>query len=219
LRYLNFSETLTVNTAVSSSHNVTTVFDQSLGLPTGNIPVLNLTQTNSLTSDKFATRNDFVGSQLGARGEQHWDRIWASGEARLALGLMSEHVSISGSTTSSSTTISTPTNSILLAGIPLNVAAGNTSVITTSSSIAGSGILSRPNTVGTHTLYVLAAVPSGSIKFGYDLVPNVASVWLGYDGMFISSVARAATQADSAGAVHQSSFWAQGADLGMKVRF
>src|ERR1700736_6275005 len=97
VRYVNLSERLSLDTRVDASHNITTVFEPALGLPTGAIPVLNNTETNLATSDTFSTRNDFVGPQFGGRGEQHWGQLWASADGRLALGVMVEHVSISGS--------------------------------------------------------------------------------------------------------------------------
>jgi hypothetical protein len=53
--------------------------------------------TTTALSDRFATRNQFYGGQLGVEGEAYWGRFFVNGWGKVALGDIVERAAISGS--------------------------------------------------------------------------------------------------------------------------
>jgi hypothetical protein len=64
-----------------------------------------------------------------------------------------------------------------------------------------------------------AAVPSGNIKAGYDVIPNLLSLTVAYNYLYMSNVGRVADQVITPNDIKQSGFFAQGITVGAKVRF
>lgn len=126
------------------------------------------------TIDEFETRNYFNGGQLGLRGE--WTRgIWSFGSTcKLALGATHEVVRISGSTT----TNSGPT---FATEIPVTTVPG--------------GIFAQPTNIGEYSRDRFAVLPEVSLRLGVQLTPRVRT-FVGYDFMYLSSVARPGNQID-----------------------
>jgi hypothetical protein len=182
------------------------------------------------TEDSFRTTNNFFGGQLGLRAEYSPDDGrggWAGGFCyraafKLALGDTVENVNINGSTT---TNIGNP---------PLSSLA----------SYAG-GVFAQPSNMGSHNTDHFAAVPEVDLNVGYSLF-SWARVFLGYNFLFISDIARPGNQIDPglnlyrsslvqasnppiaappndparpAYSTNQSSFWAQGINFGVECRF
>jgi hypothetical protein len=128
----------------------------------------------------------------------------------LAVGATIEQVQVSGSTNNTTT----PTRTVLLAGIPLAVNGG-----TPVTGIPANAPVFGLFTQGDRLTARFAVVPSGTIKVGYDFIPNVLSLTLAYYYLYLSSVGRVADQINSPGGVAQSSFFAQGITLGVKGKF
>ncbi len=199
IRYAALDEKLSANVNSVFSRN----YRPELGIP---FPT-DFTNTVS-GSNAFRIRNDFIGPRLGFNAEQHWGPYWVTSENKLALGAMFERASVSDSTIASTT----PTSTIFLAGIPLQVTGG--------SPVVGPG---GPQ-FGLFTQFdrskvVFAAVPSGNIKLGYDIVPDMLSLTLAYNYIYMSSIGRVGDQIASPNDIRQSSLFAQGMTLGVKARF
>jgi hypothetical protein len=64
-----------------------------------------------------------------------------------------------------------------------------------------------------------AVVPSGNIKAGCDIIPDMLSLTLAYNYLYMSSVGRVGDQITSPFGITQSSFFAQGITLGAKAKF
>jgi hypothetical protein len=99
-----------------------------------------------------------------------------------------------------------PTKAIRLAGIPITVNNGAPLVTSVSSgSVRVKG--------------AFAFVPSGTLKFGYDIIPGQRSLTLAYTYLYMSDVGLIADQFPNAVGTRQSSFFAQGVTLGFKEKF
>jgi hypothetical protein len=227
VRYVNLSESLSLNTASTAVHSEATVFEKALGLP-GNPNFTNSTTTTTGTSDFIGTHNNFIGPQFGAGGDYRFDQHWSiSGDAKVAVGANFETLSVSRNTTSTVTTSTTPAQTILLAGIPLIVGAGKplgsaaTPVVTTSTSTSSGGIFASPANSGGHSRTVFAYVPSSTIKLNYDVIPNFLTLSVGYNMFWMSDVLRPTNQLLGTGAptFAQSSLLAQAVTIGARVKF
>jgi hypothetical protein len=200
-RYAALDEKLTAS--VNSLFSRT--FPPALGLP----PPVDF--SNSLSgSDSFRIRNDFIGPQIGFNAEQRWGRYWVASENKVAVGAIIEGLSVSGVNVFSTT----PTKTLVLAGIPLAVNAGGTPV---------SGVGAAPSfglfAQGDRSKTAFAVVPSGNIKVGYDVIDDMLSLTLAYNYLYMSNVGRVGDQITSPFDIRQSSFFAQGITFGVKAKF
>ncbi|HLG85151.1 MAG TPA: BBP7 family outer membrane beta-barrel protein [Bradyrhizobium sp.] len=201
VRYVALDEKLTA----SVTSLFTRTFQPGLGLP----PPVDF--SNSLSgSGAFRIRNDFIGPQVGFNAEQHWGRYWVASENKLAVGAVIEGLSVSGSSVSSTT----PTTTLSLAGIPLAVNGG----------APVTGTVGGPNPFGLfaqgdRSKTTFAIVPSGNIKVGYDVIPDMLSLTLAYNYLYMSNVGRVGDQITSPLDIRQSSFFAQGITFGAKALF
>jgi Putative beta barrel porin-7 (BBP7) len=227
VKYVNLSESLSLNTASTAVHTEATTFQPALGLP-GNPNFTNSSSTITGTSDFISAHNNFIGPQFGAGGEFRLDERWSiSGDAKVTVGANFETLSVSGSTTSTVTTSTTPAQTILLAGIPLIVAGGKpfgsaaTPVLTTSTSTSAGGIFASAANSGSHSRTVFAYIPSSTLKLNYDAIPNFLTLSLGYNMFWMSDVLRPTNQLLGTGAptYAQSSLLAQAVTIGAKVKF
>ncbi len=126
--------------------------------------------TQIVLHDQFHTRNVFNGPQIGMQGEyKFWNRFFAGGTLKLAAGNMHEQVIISGTNVTS-----TP-------GLP--VFASNT------------GVFAQPTNIGSHTRDRFAVIPEANLKLGYEFNDHWR-VWVGYDFLYASNVARPGDQID-----------------------
>ncbi len=180
-----------------SSSVFTRSYRQPLGLPAPfNQPI----EFSSAGPGYYRVWNNFIGPQIGFNAEQRWGRFWVETENTVAAGPTLEVVT-SGATLSSTTS----TTGIALAGIPLVVSTGATST-------GHSGDVVHVK--GTFTI-----VPSGTLKFGYDLIPNERSLTLAYNYLYMSNVGLIGDEFPSAIGTKQSGFFAQGITLGLKQKF
>jgi hypothetical protein len=167
------------------------------------------------TTDLFETTNNFFGGQLGVR--VHLDRgAWfASGTAKVGLGVMRQTLGIEGTLL---------TNDFNNFGTPV--------------AYAGGGYFATPTNVGERTRSVFAVVPEAGLTVGYRLTPWM-SVVAGYTFLYASDVVRAPNQInrranyspanqpprppdgpqEPAFKFKSSDFWAQGLNLGLALRF
>jgi Putative beta barrel porin-7 (BBP7) len=183
--------------AASPSSVLTRGYASSLGLP-GSFgqPIV-----DSSAPRWYGIWNNFVGPQIGFNAERHWGPYWIQTENKVAVGATIE-LGTAGPTVHSSTA----TTGILLAGIPLAVNSGAGSVTGVSGGTA--------NVKAAFTV-----VPSGNLKFGYDIIPDQRSVTLAYNYLYMSDVGLIATQLPSAAITRQGAYFAQGITLGFKEKF
>jgi len=170
------------------------------------------------TTDKFAATNNFYGAQLGARARYDADRWYGSGSLTVGLGGMVQSVDVSGS---------------LLTNDFNDFAAPKTYV---------GGYYALPSNIGGHSRTEFAVVPELRLGVGYRLTPS-ASLYVAYDLLYASNVARPGEQVDRninptqntawteevdsvtegtpapTFSFDSTSFWAQGVNLGLSIRF
>ena len=71
---------------------------------------------------------------------------------------------------------------------------------------------------GNRSQTEFAVVPSGTIKVGYDITPDL-SLTLAYNYLYMSSVGRIGDQIASPSDIRQSSFFLQGITVGTRAQF
>jgi hypothetical protein len=192
-RYLQLDESLRV--VADSTLFTTTTYGDNLGNVLATAPP----GSGVTVADRFATRNQFNGGQVGAQVQYSWGRLTVGGVAKLAIGGTHEVVTVGGGTTVF------PVN-----GTPVPLAGGNYATLQS----------------GRYTTNRFAVAPEGQLTLGYQLTPCLRAR-LGYDFLFLSRVARPGNQIDNTydGVTHplvpmtNSSFWAQGLTLGLQLNF
>jgi len=164
--------------------------------------------------DSFSTHNNFYGGQIGATAEWQLGRWTVMSTAKIALGATVQSVDIDG-------------------GQQILSKNGNVQNFT-------GGLLAVSSNIGHHTQSRLAFVPELGVKVGYNVRENIR-VFVGYDFLFWSSVLRPGDQIDrvldlnlvpnsggpfpTASQVRPvvpfqtSSFWAQGVNAGIMIRY
>lgn len=170
------------------------------------------------TLDQFTTNNNFYGGQVGARVEYAFGRLFLNTTAKAALGAVRESVNITGSLL---------TNDFNGLGTPQPFPGG---------------YLALPTNIGVYHRSRFAVVPEVNVNLGYEL-PRGARVFVGYSFLYASAVARPGSQIDRVinptqsvahtfdpnttlvGAARpaldfsDSSFWAQGVNFGLELRY
>src|SRR5208282_1869828 len=121
------------------------------------------------TTDQFNTQNRFYGGQLGLRFEGQSGPWFLNATAKVALGEMHESVGIGGLTTTSGL------------GLPTTTAQGGFFALSTNS--------------GRFTRDRFAVVPEGIFQVGYQ-VSSRLRLFVGYDFLYLSDVARPGNQID-----------------------
>lgn len=165
-------------------------------------------------SDKFDTRNNFYGGQVGLRGEARWGRLFVQGQGKVALGVTNQVVDVHGSTAI------TPPGGV--------------------TAVTPVGFLASGGNGGHFVRDRFSVVPEVGIIGGYQ-VTNYLRAFVGYNFLYWSSVVRPADQIDlglsgthiptdtrynpAAGParpgvlLHDSGFWVQGISFGAEVLF
>lgn len=166
-----------------------------------------------MVTDRFQTRNDFYGGQIGARGEWYRGAWFTNVTGKVAIGDTHQQVRINGATTFTSSAGATVTQP--------------------------GGLLALPTNMGTYSRDQFSVVPEVGINVGRQLSNNVR-IYVGYTLIYWSSVVRPGDQIDpvinptqlptAAGpgtlvgparpafAFHDTDFWAQGVNIGMEFR-
>jgi hypothetical protein len=164
--------------------------------------------------DHFETRNNFYGGQVGARAEWQSGRWFVNVLGKVALGDTHQDVRINGTTT---------------------ITAPGAAPIT-----QPGGLLALPTNSGNFSRDAFSVVPEIGINVGRQLNDHLR-VFAGYTFLYWSNVARPGDQIDlgvnptqlptaaGPGALlgparpaftfHESSFWAQGINIGMEFRW
>jgi hypothetical protein len=167
-----------------------------------------------LPSNRFATRNEFYGGQLGADFSYYWRGFFLDVNTKLALGWTHEFASISGNTL-----VNTPFGGQF--GLPY-------------------GGMTLPSNIGSYSRNIFAVVPEVGLNLGYRITRHIAFN-VGYSFLYLSravrpgdiidtgfnpTVARNAVfgtpvvgQARPGFPGMDSNFWAQGLNLGLELRY
>lgn len=165
--------------------------------------------------DSFDTENNFYGGQVGARGEYRFGRVILSATGKVALGNVHEIANVSGST------------AVSFPGAATTLSEGGFFALSTNS--------------GKHETNEFAVVPEFNVNVGVDVTERLRAT-VGYNFLYVSSVARPGDQIDhtinpsqlpilggSAATLFppsrpefdfkQSSYWAQGLNFGLELRY
>ncbi len=164
-----------------------------------------------LVTDRFSTRNQFNGGQIGVDGEWYFFSRWSlGGFAKLALGNMHESVTINGNT------VFAP-----VGGMPIT---------------QPGGLLAQGSNIGTFTTNHFAVVPEFGVKVGYRIT-DWCRAYVGYNFLYMSDVMRPGDQIDPrintaqiarfgqapglpigppTVPFRQTDFWAQGVNFGLQ---
>jgi hypothetical protein len=167
------------------------------------------------TSDRFITENRFYGGQVGLRTQFRLGNVLLGLTGKVALGATSEALSISGS----SSLLNAPVGTVR--------------------SLPG-GFFALPSNIGKTSLTEFAVVPEVAVRLGYKFGQHL-SLFVGYDFLYLSHVARPGEQIDpriftpqvptsrdfnpaARGGPPQANitsndFWAQGLTLGVQFRY
>jgi Putative beta barrel porin-7 (BBP7) len=120
-------------------------------------------------SDRFSTRNQFHGGEVGLRGRMARG-LWSINVlGQIGLGNMNEQVTIAGTTTTTS---------------PIG-----------GSSTTGRGLLAQPSNIGTFERNKFVFIPQLIANLNYHVTPNL-SFHIGYNFLWISDVALSGEQTD-----------------------
>jgi hypothetical protein len=192
-RYLDLEESLDI-TGNSNLFGTNTYLD---GM--GNVLATAPPGSTVTTIDHFGTRNQFAGGQIGAEFQYLWDRWFIGGTAKVAIGGTNEVIRIDGVTNIF------PPNSA-----PVLLTGGNFATLQS----------------GRYARERFAVAPEAQLNVGYQITPCVRAL-VGYNFLYLSSVVRPGNQIDNSfdGVVHplvpmiNSSYWAQGLNVGLQFNF
>jgi hypothetical protein len=169
--------------------------------------------TTFAVSDRFSTRNNFYGGQVGLDSEYRRGRWFLDLKSKVALGSNHEVVTIGGNTI-----ITTP------GGTPANLTGG---------------LLALPSNIGRFSRDMFVVAPEATINLGYQVTPGLR-VFVGYNILYLSNVVRAGNQIDPvvnptllpsttpttpslpsrpAFVFKGTDFWAQGINFGLEYRY
>lgn len=172
------------------------------------------------TTDRFDATNNFYGAQFGARARYDDERWFATGTLKVGLGAMVQSVDVSGSLVTNDFTNFGPTQTF------------------------PGGYFALPTNIGGHERTVFAVVPEVRLDIGFRITPS-ASLFVGYSFLYANNVARPGRQvnrninptqtvswtedpppllnpqgpAEPSFSFDSSSFWAQGVNVGLSIRF
>jgi hypothetical protein len=127
--------------------------------------------TPILTTDRFDTRNQFIGGQLGLVGEYHKGPWFVEVRAKVALGETRQVVDIAGGQ--------------FFAGIPQVSPPGPGS----------GGLLALSSNIGHHTKDHFSVVPEVGLNVGYDITCHMR-IFVGYNFLYWTNVVRPGDQID-----------------------
>jgi hypothetical protein len=167
------------------------------------------------SADRFQTRNQFYGGQLGLRGQYFLGNLFLGASVKVGLGENHETMQISGF------------SSLFQPGAP-----------TTSVNV---GQFAGPSNIGRFNRDEFVVVPEVEVKVGYNVTQRVG-LFVGYNLLYMSNVVRANHQVDllvddrtnpvngmfttltqttafPRPLFSRTDFWAQGINLGLEFRF
>jgi len=204
-RYFQLEELLNIDQISTILPGVTAPFDGKSYTGPLNIGV----------RDTFYTANRFYGGQIGMNAEARWGHCFLGLSAKLALGIVHQHVNVDGVST-------------------LNDPA------TGASSAVRGGLYANASNIGVYTNDEFAVLPELSYRFGYNWCSWLTTS-VGYDVMWLNKVVRPGDQFTqvvnpglvptspsfgSGGAVPvpnpagtQTYYWLQGVTFGVHIRY
>jgi hypothetical protein len=167
-RYLDFSESLSVNDTVGltlTPQSSFAVVGTGGGATTFNFtpPPANI---QFVTADSIRTHNHFYGGQIGADADIVCGGFFFNARGKLGLGAMHEVVNINNSTT---------TTQVGFPGPAVTTGPG--------------GLLTSGADIGQHGRNRICFLPEGNLRFGYCFNRWVRA-WVGYDALYISNAVR-----------------------------
>jgi hypothetical protein len=167
--------------------------------------------TNVIVQDRFATRDYFHGGQIGTHVQQRWDRFFLDFRGSVAIGATQEILDIGGN------------QAVTPPGQPTQRFLG--------------GLLTTPSNIGHYGHKRFGVVPQLGFNAGFQVTPHLRA-FAGYSLIYWSNVIRPGDQIDRAVDValvpnlrpglaptglnrpavlfNQSSFWAQGVNVGVE---
>ena len=210
-RYLDLKEGLQIVESLTTQKN----FPE----PSANPPIQVLKGDQFVSTDFFSTHNQFYGGQVGISGEFRRNRWIFGATAKLALGVVQESIDVQGTTTL------------------IQAASGNRITET-------GGLYAQQSNIGRSSQSHFAVAPELGLKVGYQLTDHI-NAFVGYNFLYISNVVRPGDQIDTSidirqapfavgqtvalppvsGVQHpvvpfqQTSFWAQGVNIGLEIRY
>lgn len=163
------------------------------------------TGTSTAAFDQFVARNHFYGGQLGGRVDYRWRWLVFSVSEKLALGANTSQISIAGNTAKSALGVVTSTPG---------------------------GLLVQPSNIGNHSDDTFSLVNELRVQAGWQ-INDCVQIFAGYTFLYASSVVRPGDLVDlsvnttqsvgglarPAFAPRESSFWANGLNVGLEVRY
>lgn len=190
-KYVLLKEDLKIWSKVTHRSLQTTTMDPALGLPTGEIPIINNVIADETRSDLFSSSNQFFGVQFGGRSEVEFCKWKVAGSSLIALGTMLERIHRKGKSSYTQVTTQTPTTDIRLAGIPLVVAAEDSYAVVTNTITGASktGLFVQKHNRKPQSRNVFAAVFQGQLQLLYEYTCNL-QFGFGYQVLYLSSVVR-----------------------------
>jgi hypothetical protein len=202
-RYLNLRESLTI------TENLRVPETTTIQTPDG--PITILEDTRFIVHDAFRTENTFHGGQIGLRGEMRWGNWIFDGRAKIAFGTTNSRADINGYTITS------------IPGQPADQEVG--------------GLLALPTNIGSYRRDEFSIVPELGVNIGYQLC-SWCRVYVGYTAIYWTNVVRPGdiidrgvnpTQLPGATGLsgparpaftfRDSTFWVQGVNVGIELRY
>lgn len=122
-------------------------------------------------NDRFSTRNQFYGGQVGARLSYHCDNIVLSATGKVAIGCTQQVVEIQGTSIWGGTGFAPPPGGYL------------------------GGVYAQPSNVGRTSTNAFGVVPQVGVKLGVSLT-SCLSATVGYDLLYWNSVVQPGAQID-----------------------
>jgi hypothetical protein len=170
--------------------------------------------------DTFTGGNEFYAGQLGLRAEYQFGGFFVNATGKVALGTVEQSGDVSGASTAGNPTVPIP--GFTFTNVP-------------------GGIFALATNSGHHYQSVFGVLPEADVKLGYNITRNIRA-FVGYNFLYLNNVVRPGTLIDhninptqqpastpapftligSAAPIfsfNSTSFWAQGIDFGLALRF
>lgn len=205
-RYLNLDEELNIYENILATQTLN--FTNAAGAVVSTLPA----GSRFIVTDRFDTRNDFYGGQVGVDAVWQRDRWSLNVRPSVALGVTHQQVIIQGASTA------------IIPGVGVQNSVG--------------GLYALNSNIGSQTSNPFTVVPELQLKVGYQLTERLR-LTVGYDFLYWSSVVRPADQIDfvldtnrlpppqppvvnpprPAPVFEQTDFWAMGFNTGLEYRW
>ncbi|MFO0815643.1 MAG: BBP7 family outer membrane beta-barrel protein [Gemmatales bacterium] len=126
--------------------------------------------TRIFVQDRFSTRNNFFGGNIGLMSEARLGRLFVEARSGIALGATNQEVTIGGNTQYTVAGVNPTPNQV-------------------------GGLLAQQTNIGTYNRNSFSYVPEFSLKLGLQVTDHLR-VYAGYDMMYWSNVVRPGQQID-----------------------